>query len=150
MGKITKQNKIDFANSFMQTNNGLKSLEFAGLPQNYDTLFKLLNDNFVNDYIEKYSELAEIYEGNSKDGHIADLEKLFKSAVATKNFQAVSRLSERIEKLKGWDKTETNGELIVDLKLGGDTTDIRKSIDLEPSDIRENKVLEHFKKEGLL
>ena len=55
MGKIAKQRKIEFANAFMQTSNGLLSLELAGLPKNYETLRKLLNDNFINSYIEENS-----------------------------------------------------------------------------------------------
>lgn len=44
MGKIAKQSKINFANMFMQTSDGLLSLKFAGLPENYETLRKLLNE----------------------------------------------------------------------------------------------------------
>lgn len=137
-----------FANEFMRTSNGMKSLEKAGLPQDFDTLFAILNDNFINNYIEKYSELAEIYGGKTKEAHIADLEDLLKFALAGKRFQAVTRLSERLEKLKGWDKQGTGNEIVVDLKLS--KSDEGTAIALEQPDTRENKVLNHFKKEGLL
>lgn len=171
MGKIAKQRKIEFANAFMQTSNGLLSLELAGLPKNYETLRKLLNDNFINSYIEENMELAEIYRGNSRDAHIAKLEKLFDETTGTtestiykftkdgfletrKGFftspSEAAKLSERIEKLKGWDKQGQNNNIVVDLKLSKDTDPTAKAVELEEGQDRENKVLEHFKKEGLL
>ena len=171
MGKIAKQRKIAFSNMFMQTNDGLLSLKFAGLPENYETLRKLLNDDFVNNYIEENIELAEIYRGNTRDAHIAKLEKLFDETTGTaestiykfdkdgflnmkKGFftspSEAAKLSERIEKLKGWDKQGQNDNIVVDLKLSKDTDPTAKAVELEEEQDRENKVLEHFKKEGLL
>lgn len=171
MGKIAKQSKIEFANMFMQTNDGLLSLKFAGLPENYETLRKLLNDNFVNSYIDENIELAEIYRGNSRDAHIAKLEKLFDETTGTaestiykftkdgfletrKGFftspSEAAKLSERIEKLKGWDKQGQNNNIVVDLKLSKDVDGDREPVNLEEGQDRESKVLNHFKKEGLL
>ena len=171
MGKIAKQRKIAFSNMFMQTNDGLLSLKFAGLPENYETLRKLLNDDFVNNYIEENIELAEIYRGNTRDAHIAKLEKLFDETTGTaestiykftkdgfletrKGFftspSEAAKLSERIEKLKGWDKQGNNNNIIVDLKLSKDVDGEREPVTLEEGQDREDKVLNHFRKEGLL
>lgn len=171
MGKITKQAKIDFADAFMETSDGFLSLTVAELPANYETLFKMLNDDFVNSYIEKYEELAEIYKGKSKAAHIAKLEKLFDETTGSKDSTVykfdkdgflrtktgkftspseAAKLSERIEKLKGWDKQESGNEIIVDLKLSKDIDSDAKAVELESSEDREDKVLRHFKKEGLL
>lgn len=171
MGKIAKQRKIAFSNMFMQTNDGLLSLKFAGLPENYETLRKLLNDDFVNNYIEENIELAEIYRGNTRDAHIAKLEKLFDETTGTaestiykftkdgfletrKGFftspSEAAKLSERIEKLKGWDKQGNNDNIIVDLKLSKDVDGERELVTLEEGQDREDKVLNHFRKEGLL
>lgn len=154
MAKIKKEQKIIFAECFMEYADGIMALEAAGLSVDYATLYKLLNDNFVNNYIEEYQELAEIFKAKTKDAHIAKLEKLFEEITrypgADKNYNAAARLSERLEKLKGWDKQENGDKIIVDLKLSKDTDNKAEPISLETSDTRENKVLNHFKKEGLL
>lgn len=167
--KIRKEQKIQFAISFMEQGGGFKALENAGLPQDYDLLFKLLNDDFVNDYIEKYVDLVEIAKGNAKEAHIAALEKVFKQTTGeeestifkfTRDGDFVqrtgkfvrpadaSRLSERIEKMKGWDKTAGKNFIDVDLQLG--INEVSTLEEEETAEERDEKVFNHFKSEALL
>lgn len=167
--KITKDVKRKFANAFMEHGAGFKALTITGLPEDFDILFKLLSDDYVNDYVEKYAEVAEVALGNARDAHIAQLEKVFKQVTGetestvfkfTKDGEFVSktgkfvrpteaaRLSERIEKMKGWDKTSGQDIIDIDLQLGEEIKENAGST--EEQEKRDIKVQEHFKRAGLL
>lgn len=151
MGRISKEEKINFAVAFAETGNGFRALESAGLPRDYDILYKLATDKQIEKFIDKYAELVELAKGRTREAHIAKLEEMFdevaESAPLKKNYHAAARLSERIEKLKGWDKTGTNSIIDIDLQLGTDSPTLEHE---ETEEEQEEKVLNHFRKDGLL
>lgn len=119
MSRITKKQKIIFANSFYLTQDGRHALETAGIETTLDNLQKLLSDEIIIEYIEKYSDVIELLEGTTKEAHTAKLEQLFNLEVERKKSISAVKLSERIEKLKGWDKEETDrANIEIDLQLG--------------------------------
>lgn len=151
MAKLTKQDKILFAVNFAETGDGFKAMELAGLDKDYDLLFKLATDDKIAKLLDKYSELVELAKGRTREAHIAKLEEMFDEVVGyegkNKNYHAAARLSERIEKLKGWDKSGANNIIDIDLQLGLDTPNMEHE---ETEEEQEEKVLNHFKKDGLL
>lgn len=151
MGRISKEEKINFAVAFAETGNGFRALESAGLPKDYDILYKLATDKQIEKFIDKYAELVELAKGRTREAHIAKLEEMFdevaESAPLKKNYHAAARLSERIEKLKGWDKTGANSIIDIDLQLGTDSPTLEHE---ETEEEQEEKVLNHFRKDGLL
>ncbi len=152
MGKISKEEKINFAVAFAETGNGFRALEYAGLPRDYDILFKLTTDKQIEKFIDKYAELVELAKGRTREAHIAKLEEMFDEVAEApesekKNYHAAARLSERIEKLKGWDKTGANNMIEIDLQLGADKPIMEHE---ETQEEQEEKVLNHFRKDGLL
>lgn len=150
MGKISKEQKIKFAVAFAETGNGFHAMECAGLPKDYDTFFKLATDKQIEKFIDKYAELVELAKGRTKEAHIAKLEMMFDEvaeSLENKNYHAAARLSERIEKLKGWDKQGTGNMIEIDLRLGDDKPVSEQE---ETQEEQEEKVFNHFKKDGLL
>lgn len=165
MGKtrLTKALKIQFANEFIKSENGFKALENIGLEKDLELLQKLLSDDFVNNYIDKYEDLIEIAEGQTKNAHVKKLQELFKIAageqpytstkeidgekiaVKTRNIDnlGVVRLSNQIASLVGWDEQQAH-EIDIDLQLGITQEDTPKEEE------REKQVEDHFKKAGLL
>lgn len=163
--RITKEIKIKFANSFLKYENGFRALDDAGLPKDLEILQKLLSDNFLNSYLEKYAELIPLAEGTTKSAHLAKLQELFEMATGKKesivlkktkndivpkkmkviNFGAAAKISDTIQKLSGWEE-QGDSNIVVDLELG-ETTKEKEEISTEE---REIKTYQHFKSEGLL
>ena len=145
MARIRKEQKIIFANAFYLTQDGKKALELAGLPNDLDTLQKLLTDKSLAKYLENYGEFIEILEGRTKDAHINKLESLFDIECQRKKSLQAVRLSERIEKLKGWDKEDIDrSNITIDLQLGTDTAEG------EEEQERTSKVERYLKLDGVL
>lgn len=119
MSRITKKQKIIFANSFYLTQDGRYALKTAGINVSLDNLQKLLSDEIIIKYIDKYSDIIELLEGTTKEAHTAKLEQLFNLEVERKKSVSAVKLSERIEKLKGWDREERDrANIEIDLQLG--------------------------------
>lgn len=145
MARITKKQKTIFANAFYLSQDGKKALELAGLKPSIENLQKLLSDETLADYIDKYSEYIEFFEGRTKDAHVNKLEDLFDMEVNRKKSLQAVRLSERIEKLKGWDKESTDRTNIqIDLQLGDNQPN--KETEAE----RTEKVERFLKMDGVL
>lgn len=145
MARIRKEQKIIFANAFYLTQDGKKALELAGLPNDLDTLQKLLTDESLAKYLENYGEFIEILEARTKDAHINKLEDLFDIECQRKKSLQAVRLSERIEKLKGWDKEDIDRSNIqIDLQLGGQLEN------KETEEERADKVERYLKLDGVI
>lgn len=164
--KLTREIKRQFANAFMQTGAGFEALKMCGLPEDYKVLYKLLNDDYINEYVTENMELVEIATGETREAHIATLEKLFRIATGTEEAETIrivngektivkaksfsisdaTRVSERIEKLKGWDKQSPENQIDIDLQLGIES----QEASIEPEEARDDKVANHFKKAGLI
>lgn len=173
MGKqrLTKELKIKFSNAFMETADGFKALKEIGESENFELLHKILTDKFVNNYIEKYSELLEVARGKTKEAHIAKVEKLFNQASGNEestifkftkdgkvvektgnfiNYAGAAKLSDELYKLKNWEKDGDGNNIVVDLELGKIADENIKSAEIETPEERDEKTLNHFKAEGLL
>lgn len=164
--KLTREIKRQFANAFMKTGAGFEALKMCELPEDYGILYKLLNDDYVNEYVTNNMELVEIATGKTREAHVAALEKLFRIATGTEEAEEIkivngtkttvktkslsiseaTRVSERIEKLKGWDKQSPENQIDIDLQLGIEA----QETSIEPEEQRDNKVADHFKKAGLI
>ncbi|WP_461811348.1 hypothetical protein [Faecalimonas sp.] len=157
--RITKEQKIIFANVFYLSQDGYKALEAAKIPKSLDNLQKLLSDKSLSKYIDKYSEVMEIMEGRTKEAHIAKLEELFDKAAGKKplndwdskkdqvkkiDFKAAVSLSERIESIKDWGRT--GNDIEIELELGSNMNDAIT----ETEEKRDSKVEAHLRKEGVM
>lgn len=167
MRRIKKAEKIKFANSFIKFEDGFRALKDAGLPEDLEVLQALLNDKFINDYVDKCYDLIEIAEGKTKTAHLAKLHELFEKSIGklettlTKvtakgevikdtdyhiDYTAAAKLSENIQKLAGWGSDTGDRNIDIDLQLG----DTEAGEETEREEERENKTFQHFRKEGLL
>lgn len=159
MARITKEQKIIFANSFYIYQDGFRALEAAKIPKSLDNLQKLLSDKRLAKYLDKYSDVLEILEGRTKEAHIAKLEELFDKAAGKKaindwdkkkdqqrkiNYKAAVSLSERIEAMKDWGRT--GNDIEVELNLG---SSMSHEIE-ETEEERDLKVEAHLRKEGVM
>ncbi len=158
--KITKEQKIIFANVFYLSQDGYRALEAAKIPKSLDNLQKLLSDKSLSKYIDKYSEIMEIMEGRTKEAHVAKLEELFDKAAGKKplnewakkkdqikkiDFKAAVSLSERIEAIKDWGRV--GNDIEVELNLGSTMADTEVT---ETGEERDLKVEAHLRKEGVM
>lgn len=169
--KLTKEQKKLFADSFLICQDGMKALKAAGLEESIPMMQYVVLDEEIGEYVDRYKETVDLIQGRTKAGHTAKLEKLFKIATGEEeqetvtydengkaivfktraiHFAAAGSLSDRIVKLREWDKVGDNVKIEVDLQID-DNLYKPDDEDLEEQEQeRDTKVENHLKAEGLL